>query len=268
MSALTPPRILLVDDEAPVRQSLSFAFAREGYEVEVAGDGPGALAAARASPPDAVVLDLRLPGLDGLEVCRELRRGADVGIVMLTARDQGEDALRGFESGADDYVTKPFSTRELIARTRAVLRRRAQAETALRENRELLARIEGVAAHLAASYEPPRCAAPAPADRPRAPQAPAGDGLELDPSIDRATLHGVHLALAAHEFRILAALVARAGRVLTRTELIAAAWGAPSEAHRPLLEACIRVLQAKLHAADPSGATRITPVPGIGYTYG
>jgi two-component system response regulator RegX3 len=212
------------------------------------------------------VLDLRLPGLDGLDVCRELRRGPDVGIVMLTARDQGEELLQGFESGADDYVTKPFSTRELIARTRAVLRRRAQAETVLRENRQLLARIEGVAAHVAALFEPPPRVPPA--ERAHAAQPPPGDGLELDPSTGHATLLGLPLALAPHEFRILAALAARAGRVLTRTELIAAAWGLPSEDHRPLLEACIRVLQAKLHAADPSGATRITPVPGIGYTYG
>src|SRR5438105_3870292 len=120
-------RILVVDDDVRIAASLRRALVYEGYEVEVAGDGPGALATARDRPPDLVVLDIMLPGLDGLEVCRRLRDGGDAPILMLTARDAPADRVRGLDTGADDYLVKPFDYDELLARVRALLRRRAPA---------------------------------------------------------------------------------------------------------------------------------------------
>jgi two-component system response regulator MprA len=117
-------RILVVDDDAPLAASLRRALAYEGHTVEVAADGPGALVAARDRPPDLVVLDGMLPGLDGIEVCRRLREGSDMPILMLTARDAVSDRVAGLDAGADDYLVKPFAYEELLARVRALLRRR------------------------------------------------------------------------------------------------------------------------------------------------
>src|SRR5688500_6095866 len=118
-----PARIMVVGDEPRIAASLRRALIYEGYEVAVAVDGPAALAASRDRPPELVVLDVMLPGLDGIEVCRRLRAAGEVAILMLTARDATSDRVRGLDSGADDYLTKPFATEELLARVRALLRR-------------------------------------------------------------------------------------------------------------------------------------------------
>jgi DNA-binding response OmpR family regulator len=134
--------ILVVDDEEPLRLSLGYSLSKEGYSVSTAVDGPSALAAASSLRPDAILLDVMLPGLDGMEVCRRIRAGSDVPIILLTARDATGDAIAGLECGADDYVTKPFSTGVLLARLRSVMRRRASAQRLLDEDRVLLNQLD------------------------------------------------------------------------------------------------------------------------------
>ncbi|HEU5370067.1 MAG TPA: response regulator transcription factor, partial [Ktedonobacterales bacterium] len=131
-------RILVVDDESSIRDVLTRYLEREGYRVEVAADGPGALSAVARMSPDLIVLDLMLPGLDGLEVCHRLRAQSMVPIIMLTARDEEADKVRGFTTGADDYITKPFSPAELVLRVKAVLRRAEAAQTPAQTPGDLL----------------------------------------------------------------------------------------------------------------------------------
>ena len=133
MVGVSPLRILVVDDEETIRDFVQLGFSHEGFEVELAADGPAALEAVARRRPDLIVLDLNLPGLDGMDVCRQLRRRGDVPIIMLTARDDVDDRVEGLEAGADDYLPKPFKFKELLARSRAVLRRRTtQSERMLR----------------------------------------------------------------------------------------------------------------------------------------
>lgn len=123
------PHVLLVDDEAPLRDSLSYALSREGYQVTTAADGLSALKLFHKQVPDVILLDLMLPEVSGMEVCWRIRAFSDIPIVMLTAKDQDIDKVWGLEAGADDYITKPFNTRELLARIKAVLRRRSSSQT-------------------------------------------------------------------------------------------------------------------------------------------
>ncbi|MBL1177850.1 response regulator transcription factor [Pantanalinema sp. GBBB05] len=123
------PHVLLVDDEAPLRDSLSYALSREGYQVTTAADGLSALKLFHKQVPDVILLDLMLPEVSGMEVCWRIRAFSDIPIVMLTAKDQDVDKVWGLEAGADDYITKPFNTRELLARIKAVLRRRATGQS-------------------------------------------------------------------------------------------------------------------------------------------
>src|SRR5579862_4331505 len=132
------PHVLLVDDEEPLRVSLAYTLRREGYEVTCAADGVEALRLARQTAPDLIVLDVMLPGVDGMEVCRRIRERSEVPILMLTAKDQEPDKVRGLEIGADDYICKPFSTRELLARMKSALRRGASVVRLAPEDRELL----------------------------------------------------------------------------------------------------------------------------------
>ena len=174
--------VLVVDDDPKIRDLLRLYLVREGHRVTPAGDGESALAAARSGKPDLVVLDVMLPGMDGVEVCRRLREESSVPVILLTARTGDSDKVIGLDAGADDYVVKPFSPRELMARVRAQLRR-----------------------HRPSVEDEPILVA---------------DGLELDPNAVAVRLDGTDLALTPFEFRILAALMRRPGRVFTRDDLI------------------------------------------------
>jgi len=178
----SPSRVLVVDDDAKIRALLRLYLERDGHRVVEAEDGPGAMRAMREQACDLVLLDVMLPGLDGFEVCRQLRAETDAAIVLLTARGGDPDKVVGLDLGADDYVVKPFSPRELMARVRAHLRRRS----------------------------------PAPSDLP----VLASDGLVVDPNRVTARLDGTELRLTASEFRLLVALMQRPSRVFTRDELI------------------------------------------------
>ncbi|GAA3112609.1 response regulator transcription factor [Streptomyces echinatus] len=179
-------RVLVVDDDATVAEVVAGYLGRAGYAVERAADGPTALTRAAARWPDLVVLDLMLPGMDGLEVCRRLRARAPVPVVMLTARGDEDDRILGLEVGADDYVTKPFSPRELVLRVRSVLRRTLPA-----------------------------------AD----PRPLAAAGLAVDPGARRATRNGTELALTLREFDLLAFFLGHPGKVFSREDLMREVWG-------------------------------------------
>ncbi|WP_339130553.1 response regulator transcription factor [Streptomyces sp. f51] len=179
-------RVLVVDDDPTVAEVVSGYLHRAGYLVDRAADGPAALARAAAHRPDLVVLDLMLPGMDGLEVCRRLRAQGPVPVIMLTARGDEDDRILGLEVGADDYVTKPFSPRELVLRVESVLRRTR----------------------------------PAPAARPL-----RAAGLAVDPSARRATKDGTELALTLREFDLLAFFLRHPGRAFAREDLMREVWG-------------------------------------------
>jgi two-component system response regulator RegX3 len=252
------PRVLIIDDEAPLRQSLEFAFTRDGFEVASVPDATSALAELDRALPDVVILDVILPGRDGFDICREIRTRGDVPVVMLTARDQVSDRLRGFDIGADDYVTKPFNTRELVARVHSVLRRRERAERLLAESRALLGRIEDAARRVGDSV------GPVVARDPSSIVLQAGP-VTLDVGRREATVRGRSIALAPAESALLAALLRERGRVVTRSELIAAVWGekvAPQAL--ALLETHMHALRMKLEP-DPSRPAIIVSVPGIGF---
>jgi two-component system, OmpR family, response regulator RegX3 len=212
------PRILVVEDEPSLVEALEFGLSAEGFEVVVAEDGPGGLAAFARGQPDLVLLDVMLPGLSGTEVCRRIRATSAVPIVMLTARDAEIDKVVGLELGADDYVTKPFSMRELVARIRAVLRRGA--------DRDLLGADEAVA------------------------PVEAG-GVRVD--VDRHEVHvrGTPVDLPPKEFDLLELLVRNAGRVLTREVLIDRIWGSDYVGDTKTLDVHVKRLRAKIEE-DPA----------------
>ncbi|MGW6292726.1 response regulator transcription factor [Streptomyces sp. NPDC055058] len=180
------PRVLVVDDDPTVAEVVAGYLDRAGYVVDRAGDGPAALARAETHRPDLVVLDLMLPGMDGLEVCRRIRGHGPVPVIMLTARGDEEDRILGLEVGADDYVTKPFSPRELVLRVESVLRR---------------SRPAAAGRHLAAA------------------------GLTVDPAARRATRNGAGLALTLREFDLLCFFLRHPGRAFAREDLMREVWG-------------------------------------------
>jgi two-component system response regulator MprA len=202
-------RILVVDDDSRIAASLRRALVYEGYEVEVAADGPAALTAARDRPPDLVVLDLMLPGLDGIEVCRRLRDGDDVPILMLTARDTTADRVRGLDTGADDYLVKPFDYDELLARVRALLRRRAPAAGRVLRYAD----------------------------------------LTLDQETREVMRGGREVRLTALEFELLHFFLRNPRRVLTRARLIEAVWGFDAETVSNVVDVYVGYLRARLEAA-------------------
>jgi two-component system alkaline phosphatase synthesis response regulator PhoP len=222
--------ILLVDDDSRITQVARDYLAHAGFAVAVAHDGPAALAAFRRERPDLVVLDLGLPGLDGLDVTRALRKDSRVPIIMLTARGEESDKLVGLELGADDYMTKPFSPKELVARVRAVLRR-------------------SEAAAEAASPELIR----------------AGD-LMLDLPRLRATLGEKRLELTTTEFELLAALARQPGRVFTRAQLLDAVRGVAIESYERAIDTHIKNLRRKLEP-NPREPRYILTVYGLGYKF-
>lgn len=223
------PKILIVEDEATVRETLAVNLRSEGYDVVTTADGSDGLRLAREQAPDLILLDLMLPELDGLSVCRLLRRDSDVPIIMLTARGTEMDRITGLETGADDYVVKPFSLGELLARVRANLRRvRA-------ENRTAATRLT------------------------------AGD-LALDLLARRARRDQAELKLTHREFDLLAELMRNQGAVLSRDLLLNRVWGYDYVGDSHTVDVHIRWLREKIEA-DPSAPRRITTVRGVGYRF-
>ncbi|HYI35165.1 MAG TPA: response regulator transcription factor [Thermoleophilaceae bacterium] len=229
--ATQPPRILLVDDELSVQKLLGYPLRKDGYDVVPALDGREAIEAVRDQRFDLVVLDLMLPHVNGLEVCRRLRATSSVPIIMLTARDEESDKVQGLELGADDYITKPFSVREFRSRVKAVLRR----------------------AELAKGEEPS--------------EAPIEDGdLRIDFE-KRAVTHGSEdVSLTYVEFEILAALARNPGRVYNRMVLLERVWGDASYRDPRTVDVHIRHLREKLER-DPKVPELILTVRGVGYRF-
>jgi two-component system response regulator RegX3 len=222
-------RLLVVEDEASISEPLSFMLQREGFEVAVAPTGPEALSEYDRHGADLVLLDLMLPGLSGTEVCRQLRTRGSVPVIMLTARDSEVDKVVGLELGADDYVTKPFSARELVARIKAVLRRGVDSD-------ELM------------------------------PATLAGGPVRMD--IDRHTVSvdGDSVRLPLKEFELLEILLRNAGRVLTRGQLIDRIWGSDYVGDTKTLDVHIKRLRAKIEP-NPAEPAYLLTVRGLGYKF-
>ncbi|PPD58439.1 response regulator transcription factor [Dehalogenimonas etheniformans] len=227
---MSKAKILVVDDEPKIVSTVRAYLERDGYEVLTAGNGKTALDVFRRDKPDLIVLDLMLPEIDGLEVCQTVRRASDVPIIMLTARQEDADKLVGLEIGADDYVTKPFSPRELVARVKVILRR----------------------------------AKPGPASAPSA-RIEAG-GIVVDEGRFEATCHGQPLPLTATEFKILAALVRNAGLVLSRGKLLDIL-GENYEGYERTIDVHVKNLRRKLREANIKSPCNITTVQGVGYKF-
>ena len=224
--------ILVVEDEDSFVEALTIGLKREGFRVQVARDGAEALDVFDAVKPDLVLLDVMLPKVSGIDVCRELRRRSSVPIIMVTAKGSEIDTVVGLEVGADDYVTKPYRLRELVARMRAVLRRRAG---------------EPAAAVL------------------------SGDALEvgdvaLDPERHEVVIRGEGVQLPLKEFELLEILLANAGRVLPRDTLIDRVWGTDYVGDTKTLDVHVKRLRAKVEI-DSSAPTRIVTIRGLGYKY-
>jgi two-component system response regulator RegX3 len=222
-------RVLVVEDEESISDPLSYMLRREGFEVSVAETGPDALRQFERDGADLVLLDLMLPGLSGTEVCRSLRQKSNVAIIILTARDSEVDKVVGLELGADDYVTKPFSHRELLARIRAVLRRGA-------ENEELLS----------STIE-------------------AGP-VRLDVERHTVAVNGATVALPLKEFDLLELLLRNSGRVLTRGQLIDRIWGSDYVGDTKTLDVHVKRLRAKIEP-DPANPKHLLTVRGLGYKF-
>lgn len=237
------PQILLVDDERVLRTSLTFTLQQNGYQVTSAANGPEALRLAEEQPPDLILLDLMLPGLDGMEVCRRLRRRSNVPVIMLSARGQEDDRVTGLRLGADDYVTKPFSTRELIARIEAVLRRHAARPESAEEGDSRPTPTEAL------------------------PDSSLESGaLRVDLQARQAWRDGEPLNLAPKEFQLLCLLMQHQGRALSRDELIASVWGSEFMGDAKTLDVHIRWLRAKIEP-DPGQPTHIRTVRRFGFRF-
>ncbi|MDT4937539.1 MAG: two-component system, OmpR family, response regulator RegX3, partial [Pseudonocardiales bacterium] len=217
-------RVLVVEDEESFSDALSYMLRREGYEVEIAPTGPDALSAFDRNGADLVLLDLMLPGLSGTEVCRELRSRSHVPIIMVTARDAEVDKVVGLELGADDYVTKPFSSRELVARIRAVMRRGAEPDDLITGTVE------------------------------------AGP-VRMDVERHVVTVDGQQVAMPLKEFDLLELLLRNAGRVLTRGQLIDRVWGADYVGDTKTLDVHVKRLRAKIEP-DPASPKYLVTVRG------
>jgi two-component system response regulator RegX3 len=220
-------RVLVVEDEESFSDALSYMLRREGYDTVVAATGPDALAEFDRAGADIVLLDLMLPGLSGTEVCRALRSKSSVPIIMLTAKDTEVDKVVGLELGADDYVTKPYSARELVARMRAVLRRGMEAE-------------------------------------PSTDSALAAGPVRLDVDRHVVAVDGQPVALPLKEFDLLELLLRNAGRVLSRGQLIDRVWGADYVGDTKTLDVHVKRLRAKLEP-EPSAPRHLVTVRGLGY---
>jgi DNA-binding response OmpR family regulator len=223
-------RLLIVDDDVNLRHTLGYAFRQEGFEVVTADDGDQAIVSFRTTHPDLVILDVMLPGRDGFEVARALRRESDVPVIMLTARDSELDKVVGLEIGADDYPAKPFSTRELIARVRAMLRRTRRVEPARAD-----ARVEI-------------------------------DGLVVDGARHRVTLADRGVELKPKEFDLLAFFMGHPGQVFGREQLLASVWGYDFAGDSRTVDTHVKTLREKL--GDSAEHPRwIETVRGVGYRF-
>jgi two-component system response regulator RegX3 len=222
-------KILVVEDEKALSEPLAYLLRREGFEVSVVDNGLSALQAVENTPPDLMLLDLMLPGLSGTEVCREVRLRSGLPIIMLTAKDSEVDIVVGLELGADDYVTKPYSSRELLARIRAVLRRR---------------QTEPSDADAVLEFH----------------------DIVLDPDRHQLSVRGNPVALPLKEFELLELLMVNAGRVLTRGQIIDRVWGSDYFGDTKTLDVHIKRLRSKVELT-PSEPTIIVTVRGLGYRF-
>jgi two-component system, OmpR family, response regulator RegX3 len=222
-------RVLVVEDEESFSDALSYMLRKEGYEVAVASNGNDALEEFDRHGADLVLLDLMLPGIPGTEVCRSIRQRSGVPVIMLTAKDSEVDKVVGLELGADDYVTKPFSTRELLARVRAVLRRGGEAE-------ELMPPVLEVGP------------------------------VRMDIERQVVSVDGKSLRLPLKEFELLEMLLRNAGRVLTRMQLIDRVWGSDYVGDTKTLDVHVKRLRTKIEP-DPAHPTHIVTLRGLGYKF-
>jgi DNA-binding response OmpR family regulator len=227
-----PARILIVEDEPAVADLIAYNLRKARFESSIARDGRSALRMAGTFHPDLILLDLMLPEMDGLDVCRELRRASAVPVIMLTARGEESDRVSGLELGADDYVTKPFSMRELLARIRAVLRRAATAAKTTAAGGEL----RGMA------------------------------GLVLNSETRAAAINGRPLSLTQLEFDLLAAFLASPKRVFSREQLLEQVWGYAYAGDARAVDSAVKRLRAKLREDRP-GLAFIESVRGVGYRF-
>ncbi|OFU55607.1 response regulator transcription factor [Corynebacterium sp. HMSC11E11] len=225
--------VLIVEDEAALAEPLAFLLKKEGFEVRIAGDGPTALAEFEAHDPDIVLLDLMLPGMSGTEVCKNLRLRSNVPVIMVTARDSEIDKVVGLEIGADDYVTKPYSSRELIARIRAVLRRGGEQEFEGDELEEDVLR---------------------------------GGRVVMDVERHVVTVDDEPVSMPLKEFDLLEYLLRNSGRVLTRGQLIDRVWGADYVGDTKTLDVHIKRLRSKIEV-NPSRPRHLVTVRGLGYKF-
>ncbi len=222
--------LLLVEDEETILKAIAYALGREGYKIAAATDGPQGLALARQSKPDGVILDLMLPGMDGLEVMRLLRQDSNLPILILTAKDGESDKIVGLELGADDYMTKPFSMRELLARVKAMLRR---VELDQSSKTSTLLSV---------------------------------DGLEMDLAGHVSRLHGAPLALRPKEFELLAFLVRQRGIAFSRETLLERVWGYDYAGGTRTVDVHVRWLREKIET-DPANPRHLLTVRGVGYKF-
>ena len=224
-------RVLIVEDEPALADSIRYGLEREGYECTVLADGSRAIDFVRSWRPDLVLLDLMLPGMPGTDVCREIRTTGRVPIVMVTAKDTEADKVIGLELGADDYITKPFSMRELIARVRAVLRR------------------TGIVPEIL--------------DRPT---ALAGGPVEMDTERHEVRVRGSVVEMPPKEFALLESLLRRSGKLMTRESLIAQVWGEDYYGDTRTLDVHVKRLRGKIET-DPRSPSHLITVRGLGYRF-
>jgi two-component system response regulator RegX3 len=226
-----PTSILVVEDEESLADSIRYNLEREGYAVQIAGDGRRGLEHFRSDGPSLVILDLMLPEISGLDVCRSIREESDVPIIMVTAKDSEADKVAGLELGADDYVTKPFSMRELISRVRANLRRSRTSPRAEIEDEAL-----------------------------------RGGPVEMDVPRHEAVVRGQHIDLPPKEFALLELLLLRKGRLLTRDFLIEEIWGADYYGDTKTLDVHVKRIRQKIEE-DPHHPAHLVTVRGLGYKF-
>jgi len=231
MSDLSDVTVLLVEDEESFVEALSIGLRREGFRVQVARDGAQALEMFEAVNPDVILLDVMLPKVSGIDVCRQIRKRSQVPIIMVTAKGAEIDTVVGLEVGADDYVVKPYRLRELVARVRAVLRR-APKDHGAAASTDVIA---------------------------------VGD-VQVDPERHEVVVRGEHVQLPLKEFELLFTLLANAGRVLTRETLIDRVWGSDYVGDTKTLDVHIKRLRSKVED-DPANPSRIVTIRGLGYKF-
>lgn len=229
-------RILIVEDDSTLQETLKYNLEREGYQVNVVGDGIKALESARDIKPDLIIMDIMLPGMDGIEITRILRHESSVPIIMLTAKDEEIDRVLGLEIGADDYLTKPFSMRELVARVKAQLRRQRLVEHDLNQERESEENILQFS------------------------------NLTMDLNRREVSLDDQQVSLKPKEFDLLCYLVQHQGHVLSRDRILEKVWGWDYHGESRTVDVHIRWLRKKIEE-DPSNPKRILTVRGVGYRF-